>query len=187
MLHSGDLAAIFFSLGQLVLLAAWCAWGTGSAVFRWLLAVASLAAVTLLGSYFATRSLGRYSDAFFDLAVFGSILLAGWYAILLPLRWLLGWRLTFDEEPRGQRRGQFRLKHWLAWTTALGLPLAAARLQFPDDRVLECLLWCVILGLFVLPCGGLPAPRFSSTVAVVGWHCFAISSGSLRNRWSFTP
>ncbi|HZL90084.1 MAG TPA: hypothetical protein VFB96_17075 [Pirellulaceae bacterium] len=150
-LYSGDLAAIFFSHGQFILLAAWCAWGTGRATTRWLLTVASLAAVTLTFSYCAARSLGRYSNGFFDLAVFGGILLSGWYALFLPLRWLLGWRLTFEYGTSDQPRGQFRLKHWLAWTAALSVPLAAARLLYPDEGLIELLIGCLLVGLFSLP------------------------------------
>lgn len=150
-LHSGDLAAMSFSLGQLILLAAWCAWGTGRATTRWLVAVVSLAAITLTFSYCATQSLGRYSDAFFGLTAYGGILLAGWYALFLPLRWLLGWRLTLDHRAQCLPRGQFRLKHWLIWTAALSLPLAVARLLYPDEHMIESLFWCVCLALFSFP------------------------------------
>ena len=149
--HSGDLAAIYFSQGQYVLLAAWCAWGTGRAVMRWLITLGSLAAVTLTINLCAARSLGRYSDTLVDVSACGAILLAGWYALFLPWRWLLGWRLTLDTAAQQRPRGQFRLKHWLTWTAAFGLPLALARLLYPGPRVIECLFACVLLGLFALP------------------------------------
>lgn len=150
-LYSGDLAAMFFSYGQFVLLAAWCAWGTGRATTRWLVTVASWAAVTLTFSYCATRSLGRYSNGFFDLAVGGTILLAGWYAAFLPLRWLLGWRLTFEELSMNQPRGQFRLKHWLIWTGAIAVPLAVSRLVYLDEGMITSLFSCLLVWLVSLP------------------------------------
>jgi hypothetical protein len=150
-IDSGDLAAMFFTLGQYILLAAWCAWGTGRATTRWLVAAVSVAAVTVTFSHFATRSLGRYSDAFFAIAVCGAILLAGWYALFLPFRWLLSWQLTLDESAPGGLRGQFRLRHWLVWTAALGVPLALARLLHGGDGLIELLFVCVVLGLVALP------------------------------------
>ena len=150
-LHSGDVMAMFFSHGQYILLAAWCAWGTGRATTRWLIALTLLAAVTFTFNHVAARSLGRYSDAFFNVAICGAILLAGWYALFLPLRWLLGWRLALDASASGGVRGQFRLKHWLGWTAALGVPLAVAKLLYPGERTIECLFFSVMLALFALP------------------------------------
>ena len=166
-LHSGDLAAIYFSQGQLVLLAAWCAWGTGRTTTRWLVALASLAAIALTFNHFATRSLGTYSEAFFGLSVGGAVVLGGWYVLFLPLRWLLGWRLTFNGLSLGSRRGQFRLRHWLGWTAALGLPLAVARLLYPGDRTIECLFFC---GLLTLPAIPLVVISFRTGFSQRPWH-----------------
>ncbi|HUE70081.1 MAG TPA: hypothetical protein VMP01_04260 [Pirellulaceae bacterium] len=149
--HSGDLAAIYLSQGQYVLLAAWCAWGTGRTTVRWLIALASLAAVTITFNHFAARSLGRTSDAFFDLSVGGAVVLGGWYALFLPLRQLLGWRLTWDASPAGVLRGQFRVRHWLGWSAAFGVPLATAKLVYPGELTVECLFFCVMLALPALP------------------------------------
>ena len=189
-LHSGDLAAIYLSQGQFVLLAAWCAWGTGRLTFRWLIVLALLAAITVTFNHFAARSLGTYSDAFFDLAVGGAVVLGGWYALFLPLRRLLGWRLALDGSAFGSPRGQFRLKHWLGWTAALGVPLATARLLGSGERMIGCLFFCVMLALFAFPfviisfrAAFSPRAWFWSAVAVALAILVGIAEESMAFHW----
>ncbi|MCE9525476.1 MAG: hypothetical protein K8R36_05430 [Planctomycetales bacterium] len=125
-------------LGQGFLLSAWLALGGLPNVLRF----ASVFLVTLIAALGLSdhgQSFGGWEEwvdqtsqifiiCFFAVLVF--------HAALLPLRWLLGWRLDFD--PAYHRREntgrlQVGVVHFFGLTTFVAIPCAIIRLMPPDD------------------------------------------------------
>ena len=167
------LAAELLFLAQAILMALWLAWSDLKAPLRWLIGVVVLAAMIVSASRYAAWVSLRSSDEFFAVGVIGGIVLLAAHAMLLPLRWLCGWRMTFGRvEPALARRGRFTTQQWLAWCLAIGLPLAAA--QPADDPAAAAGAVAVML-LFVAPLVATAVPAAFSrrwwlwTLVAVGW------------------
>lgn len=75
------------------------------------------------------------------------------HGLLLPLRWLLGWRLDFDaayHRRETNRRMQVGLVHILGWTTFIAIPCGLIRL-LPANEVADISITCLIISAMTLP------------------------------------
>jgi hypothetical protein len=126
--NSFEVAAEMLLLTQMVLIGLWMAWSDLKAPVRWLTSAVVLAALLVSASRYAAWVSLRSADPLIGAGVIGVVVLLAAHAVLLPLRWLCGWRLTFGRaEPAPARRGRFTMQQWLAWCLAIGLPLAATQ------------------------------------------------------------
>jgi hypothetical protein len=69
-------------------------------------------------------------QALISAMIFGTTAVWLMHAVLLPLRWLLGWRVDFDSAyHRTSEHGalQMGIKHFFGWTIISALPFALAR------------------------------------------------------------
>ena len=86
------------------------------------------------------------------------------HGLLMPLRWLLGWRLDFDPAYHASEktgRLQVGVVHFLGWTTFLAIPCAIIRMM-PREDLAEIATICLSISAMTLPVAA------SSTLAVVG-------------------
>lgn len=91
------------------------------------------------------------------------------HGLLLPLRWLLGWRLDFDPAYHAREktgRLQVGLVHFLGWTTFLAIPCGILRLM-PEDGIEEITLICLGVSAMTLP---VAATLFLAAVAKQTWR-----------------
>lgn len=170
---SFEVAAQMLFLAQVVLMALWMAWSDLKAPVRWLIGVVVLATLIVTASRYATWVLLRPSDEFIAVGVIGGGVLLAAHAMLLPLRWLCGWRLSFGRvEPALTRRGRFTTRQWLAWCLALGLPLAATQ---PSGEPAAAAGIVAVMLLFVAPLVASAVPAAYSrcwwlwSLMAVGW------------------
>ena len=142
-------------LGQGFLLSVWLALGGLPNVARFL----SVLLVTLAGALAVSDQ--RWTivnwEAWLEQATqifivcFFMVLL--FHGLLLPLRWLLGWRLDFDPTYHARERTgrlQVGLVHFLGWTTFLAIPCGIIRLM-PSKEVAGTGLVCLSISAMTLP------------------------------------
>jgi hypothetical protein len=160
-------------LAQVVLMGLWVAWSDLNAPLRWLIGLVVLAVLIVSPSRYAAWVSHRPSDEFIAVGVIGGVVLLASHAMLLPLRWLCGWRLSFGRvEPVLARRGRFTTQQWLAWCLALGLPLAATQ---PTDEPAAAVGMVAVMLLFVAPLVASAVPAAFSrcwwlwSLTAVGW------------------
>jgi hypothetical protein len=120
---------IGYLLAQTFLMGFWLAMGGLQVLPRF-----AIVAVVVVAGAFATNLSLRNGDreTLVVLLSFGGTIVLGTHAVLLPLRWLLGWRVDFDQAYHARsldRSLQIRLIHLLALTTAWALPFAISRLM----------------------------------------------------------
>jgi hypothetical protein len=126
-------------LAQVFLLGFWLAFGGLPFVVRFFTVVAIFA----VGAFTTSRVTGSFDPSVFRLLSFsGGTIVLGTHAVLLPLRWLLGWRVDFDRafHPAPDDRSmQLRLIHLLGLTAAWALPFGfgqAIPMNEPDLKLL---------------------------------------------------
>jgi hypothetical protein len=118
-------------LAQLFLMGLWLALGGLHFIVRF--AVVTL--VTLAGVLAAFSGELDISDELREFVVIGGMIVTGTYAIVVPLRWLLGWRIDFDRAYHATPSYgsmQIGLIHVLGMTTAAALPLGLLHF-FPES------------------------------------------------------
>lgn len=160
-------------LGQGFLLSVWLALGGLPNIARFI----SVLLVTLAGALAVSDQRWTiwnwedwivHSSQVFIICFFMVLLFHG---LLLPLRWLLGWRLDFDPSyhPR-QSTGRLQLgvMHFLGWTTFLAIPCGMIRLV-PAEEVGQVASICLSVSAMTLPIAAVFA------MAVLG-----------RNTWRWT-
>jgi hypothetical protein len=170
---SFEVAAEMLLLAQVVLIALWLAWSDLKAPLRWLIGAVVLAALIVSASRYAAWVSLRSPDPLIGAGVIGGVALLAAHAMLLPLRWLCAWRLTFGGvEPAPARRGRFTTQQWLAWCLALGLPLAATQ---PASEPAAAAGKIAVMLLFVAPLVASAVPAAFSrrwwlwSLVAVGW------------------
>jgi len=105
------------------------------------------------------------------------------HGLLLPLRWLLGWRLDFDPayHPRETTgRLQMGVVHILGWMTFLAIPCAMIRL-LPPEEIADMAIACLIMAAMTLPVAA------SFSLAVVGrrtWLWCIVAVALLGITWA---
>lgn len=155
-------------VGQLFLLGVWIALGGLRMVFRILLA--PLLALVASALFIAAVSLASRLPAWGEVAllacgatVIGSTAVWMLHATLLPLRWLLGWRVDFDPAYHplsAQGTMQVGIKHFFIWTIICALPFALARtINFVADEnkaglPLAVCVYCAVGVIIALLIGG---------------------------------
>ncbi|HEV3022406.1 MAG TPA: hypothetical protein VGX76_08055 [Pirellulales bacterium] len=138
-----------YCLAQLFLMSFWLALGGLHFAARFVVVTLLTGAGTLAAYSGITSS---QNDTLWILAGLGGTIMFGIQAILLPLRWLLGWRADFDRAyHRNTSYGsmQLGLIHLLALTTACAMPFAAIQF-FSGQTSTEWGLYSLILGALVL-------------------------------------
>jgi hypothetical protein len=164
-------------LGQGFLLSAWLALGGLPNVLRFA-CVFLVTLVAPLGLSDQGQSFGQWAEwvdqtsqifiiCFFAVLVF--------HAALLPLRWLLGWRLDFD--PAYHRREntgrlQVGVVNILGWTTFVAIPCAIIRLM-PSDDAADITVACLMFVAMTFPLAT------TVTLAIVGKRRWRWSLGAL--------
>lgn len=161
---------------QVLQLALWTAWSDLRAPLRWLIAAAVYSLLILTVDRYATWVSSRGVGSYLEIGIMGGLVLLGVHALVLPLRWLCGWRLSFrDISTSESRRGQFTLQHWFAWCGAIVLPLAV--LAARPSEAASGLLMLIVLLLFVAPLlASALLAAFSRrwwlwSLVAVGWTC----------------
>jgi hypothetical protein len=170
-----NLASLFLLLAQVVVFAVWLAWSDLFVLVRWASGVAVLGTFFLMGNHFAAWMSPGPPGEFYEITLSAAIVLLAAHAVLLPLRWLCGWRLTFRSAQQPPvRRGQFTLQHWFVWCACLVAPLALFA-AFPGQSPAQGPIFLGILLVFVAPllASALPA-AFSRrwwlwSVVAIGW------------------
>lgn len=165
---------IVLTISQAILVGLWLAWGDLSALYRWAIVAGSIGIFFLAAKWYLEAAQRGPSDAFIDEGLKIVAFLLAVHAVLLPLRWLGGWRLRFaDGLPPPARRGQFTLQHWFVWCVCLVLPLAA--LSFHHDTHPSDAIGLGVALVFTMPllAAALPA-AFSRrwwlwSLLAVGW------------------
>jgi hypothetical protein len=124
-------------VSQVLLLGFWLAVGDGKSYVRWLVAVASSAAIALTERWTPAFShpLRRAQDATDTAAVslmlcllFFEVLLAV-YVLLFPLRQVGNWRLTWQPDRESRVVRQVRIFDLLLWMVPIGALLATLRVD----------------------------------------------------------
>ena len=172
-------------LGQGFLLSVWLALGGLPNVVRFV----SVFLVTLAGALAVSdqrwtiwnweEGMERTSQVF--IVCFFMVLL--FHGLLLPLRWLLGWRLDFDPRYHSRQntgRLQLGVVHFLGWTTFLAIPCGIIRLMPPED-VVDVAGICLAVSAMTLPV----AAAFS--LAVVGrktWRWTFLAAAVFGITWT---
>jgi len=124
-------AMIGFLFAQCFLLGLWAALGGLGTITRWLI----VGAVSTVGSLAVASELitSEWEQFLYQgpvLALLGSLMMAGFAVVLLPLRRLANWRVDFDaayHPSTGRRRGQLQLMDFAALFCAVALPLTLCR------------------------------------------------------------
>lgn len=142
-------------IGQGFLLSVWLALGGLNNVLRFVsVLVVTLAGALAVGDQqwsisnwmeWLEQSTQVFIVSFFMVLVF--------HGLLLPLRWLLGWRLDFDPAYHKQQPGgrlQIGIVHFLGWTTFLAIPCGILRLM-PPDGIEEIAVICLSVSAMTLP------------------------------------
>jgi hypothetical protein len=138
-----------YCLAQLFLMSFWLALGGLHFVARFIV-VTLLTGAGTLAAYQGNSNPG--DDTMWIMAGLSGTIMFGIHAILLPLRWLLGWRTDFDRAyHRNTSYGsmQLGLIHLLALTAACAMPFAVVQL-FAGQSTTEWGLYTLILGALVL-------------------------------------
>ncbi|MGI8978914.1 MAG: hypothetical protein ACR2FY_06790 [Pirellulaceae bacterium] len=160
-------------LGQGFLLSVWLALGGLPNIARFV----SVLLVTLAGALAVSDQHWTiwnwedwivHSSQVFIICFFMVLLFHG---LLLPLRWLLGWRVDFDPSYHHRQstgRLQLGVMHFLGWTTFLAIPCGVIRLM-PPDEVADIASICLSVSAMTLPIAAVFA------MAVLG-----------RNTWRWT-
>lgn len=142
-------------LGQGFLLSVWLALGGLPNIARFV----SVFLVTLAGALVVSDQRWiiwnwadwiEHTSQVFIICFFMVLLFHG---LLLPLRWLLGWRLDFDpgyHSHQSTGRLQLGVIHFLGWTTFLAIPCGVIRLMPPED-VVEVAFICLSVSAMTLP------------------------------------
>lgn len=166
-------------LGQGFLLSVWLALGGLPNVARFIsVSFITLASGLVVGH--EASSLTQWEDWILQatqifIVCFFMVLL--FHGLLLPLRWLLGWRLDFDpayHAPERTGRMQIGVMHFLGWTTFLAIPCAVIRL-LPAEEVAEICFICLSVSAMTLPIAAVFA---MAAVArrTVSWMLFAAAT-----------
>lgn len=170
---SFEVVAEMLVLGQVVLLGLWLAWSDLHVAVRWLIGLVVLAALIVSPGRYASWVSRPSPDSFVAVGIIGGIVLLAAHALLLPLRWLCGWRLAFGREiPAVLGRGRFTMQQWLAWCVAIGLPLAATQ---PAGEPAAAVGAISVMLLFVAPLVASAVPAAFSrrwwlwTLVAVAW------------------
>jgi hypothetical protein len=161
-------------LGQGFLLSVWLALGGLPNVVRFIsVLLVTLAGALAVGYQSSTNpdfaSSVEQTTQVFIICFFMVLLFHG---LLLPLRWLLGWRLDFDPAYHAREktgRLQVGVVHFLGWTTFLAIPCGIIRLM-PPEKIADIAAVCLLVSAMTLPVAA------SSSLAIVGRKTW---------RWSF--
>jgi len=172
-------------LGQGFLLSVWLALGGLPNVVRFV----SVLLVTLAGAIAVSdqssmnpnfASWVEQSSQVFIICFFMVLLFHG---LLLPLRWLLGWRLDFDPSYHAREktgRLQVGVVHFFGWTTFLAIPCAIIRLM-PGEDLTEIATICLTVSAMTLPVAA------SLALAVVGrktWRWTLVAAAIFGITWT---
>ncbi|MFN0020226.1 MAG: hypothetical protein ACKVP0_18345 [Pirellulaceae bacterium] len=172
-------------LGQGFLLSVWLALGGLLNVVRFV----SVLLVTLAGALAVSdqspmnpnfASWVEQSSQVFIICFFMVML---FHALLLPLRWLLGWRLDFDRAYHAREntgRMQVGVVHFFGWTTFLAIPCAIIRLMPPEDLT-EIATICLSVFAMTIPIAA------SFSLAVVGrkaWRWTLLAAAIFGLTWT---
>jgi hypothetical protein len=165
-------------LGQGFLLSVWLALGGLPNVARFIgVLVVTLAGALAVGDQSSINpnfaSWVEQASQVFIVCFFMVLLFHG---LLLPLRWLLGWRLDFDPAYHSREttgRLQVGVVHFLGWTTFLAIPCAIIRLM-PREDLADVVTICLSVSAMTLPVAA------TCTLAVVGkrswrWSLLAVA------------
>ena len=153
-------------LGQGFLLSVWLALGGLPNVVRFI----SVLLVTLAGAlavgdeHWSIPNLADWLEQTRQVFIVCFFMILLFHGLLLPLRWLLGWRLDFDPAYHAREntgRLQVGVVHFLGWTTFLAIPCAIIRLM-PQEDLVEIAKICLSVSAMTLPVAA------SFTLAVVG-------------------
>lgn len=153
-------------VGQGFLLSAWLALGGLPNVARFI----SVLMVTLAGALavgdqrWAIPNWAEWLEQTSQVFIVCFFMVLLFHGLLLPLRWLLGWRLDFDPAYHSREttgRLQVGVVHFLGWTTFVAIPCAIIRL-IPREDLAEVATICLSVSAMTLPVAA------TSTMAVVG-------------------
>jgi hypothetical protein len=153
-------ALVGFVSAQSFLLGLWAALGGLPTIARWVIvgAVAALGGLATAASVFASRWENVLEIAP-DVILISGALMAGFAAVLLPMRRLAGWRIDFDAayyRPAERRRGQLAIMDFAAMFCAAAVPLTLCRVLIDSHPELGAgiALMIVFFGLIVLATAG---------------------------------
>lgn len=160
-------------LGQGFLLSLWLALGGLPNVARFVsvLLVTLIAALAVGDQSSMNPNFASWVEQASQIFIVCFFMVLLFHGLLLPLRWLLGWRLDFDPAYHARERSgrfQFGIVHFLGWTTFLAIPCGILRLM-PEEDFAETAATCLKVFAMTFPIAA------SFTLAVVG-----------RKRWRWT-
>jgi hypothetical protein len=144
------LIAIGVLLGQTLLLAGWIAFSEGG--WQWQFGIPTLLAAGLAAAGSLPAGSGLAGSAI--AAVLLQVVLWTIVAVLLPLRFLRGWRLTRGGSTLPGDHSRFHIRDLLIWTLVIGVPLALLRLVLPQGSagsISAALRVIATLALLLLP------------------------------------
>lgn len=159
-------------LGQGFLLSLWLALGGLPNVARFVsvLLVTLIAALAVGDQSSMNPNFASWVEQASQVFIVCFFMVLLFHGLLLPLRWLLGWRLDFDtayHAPSKAGRYQVGIIHFLGWTTFLAIPCGILRLIEEDPA--EIATTCLTVFAMTLPIAA------SFALAIVG-----------RSRWRWT-
>lgn len=172
-------------LGQGFLLSLWLALGGLPNVARFI----GVSCVTLAGGLAvsdyekAATNWGNWVFETGEIFIVCLFIVLMFHGLILPLRWLLGWRLDFDPAYHGPERTgrlQVGVTHFLAWTTFLAIPCALFRL-LPSEDFTEVGVICLKVAAMTLPLAA------SCALAALGrpsWLWILAAAGVLAVTWT---
>ena len=142
-------------LGQGFLLSVWLALGGLSNVARFVsVLLVTLTAALAIGHQAETHpNLASWLVQSSEVFIVCFFMVLVFHGLLLPLRWLLGWRLDFDPAYHSREKAgryQFGTAHFLGWTTFLAIPCGLVRLM-PRDDLGEIVTTCLAVSAMTLP------------------------------------
>jgi hypothetical protein len=142
-------------LGQGFLLSVWLALGGLSNVARFVcvLVVTLAGALAVSDQSPVNPSFSSWVEQASQVFIVSFFMVMLFHGLLLPLRWLLGWRLDFDPAYHKRQAGgrlQVGVVHFLGWTTFLAIPCGILRLMPPDD-IGEIVFICLSVSAMTLP------------------------------------
>jgi hypothetical protein len=140
-----------FILAQITLLALWTSWSADAVWKRWTLVAACLG----LPMYFVLLTEWWQGGGYVEKLVgyeFGiALLLLFLIAILMPIRWMIGCRLSFSRQPIGPMRGgRFGLAQLFGLTLIVALALALIASQAGGSPASELLWPLLVLTLLIV-------------------------------------